>query len=616
MAQRTPPRWLALTLTLLTLAPAPVFGRAGYLDPTFGTGGIATTGTPAVVDAYLTLVLQPDGDVVTAGFANDLFAPPGPALTRRLSDGSLDPTFGTGGMVVTPPVADFDSARRVLLQPDGKMLLVGLTFRSVAPFVYGIVVARYDADGVLDPTFGTGGVVALEDSAAGSFIVADAVLAPDGDVVVTGSFWPVDPEATDDVLLARFTGAGALDATFGVGGVVTTDVGAGDDGAAGVVLEPDGRVVVAGNHTATDGSTADALLARYDAGGVLDASFGMSGLVIADLGSAQDHVWDLLRQPDGKLVVVGAAGPAGDLDVVLARYDAMGVPDAAFGVAGMATLALSDGDDVAPAGLLEADGKLVLVGSVGTAAAGVDLAVARCRRNGALDGSFGTGGVTTVAAGTGFGAWLDVARQPDAGLVTVGLVDRGDAFLDGLVARFGTGSCPPAPRPTCKRPTRAGKSVLQLRDRSPNGGDALKWRWSAGDATGLDDFGDPLGATAYSFCVYDESGPTPALVYEATAPAGGTCGAKPCWKLAGTKGFKRKDPDALSEGLVSHLLKAGEAGKAQAVVKGKGERVGPPGLPLALPLRAQLQAFDAGCFEARYSVAARNAPTFFKAISD
>jgi uncharacterized delta-60 repeat protein len=610
MARRT--RYLVLT-TVLALAPAAAWARAGSLDPSFGTGGVASTPTPAF-DLYSTIAIQPDGRIVAAGLSGDFVGPTGPALVRYLSDGSLDPSFGTGGMVSAPPVPDFDASSRVLVQPDGKLVLVGLTFPSVPPFRYGTVVARYDEDGALDPTFGTGGSVTF-DSSAGSFVASDAALDPDGKLVVAGALWrsrDLDPLATDDVLLIRLTDTGAPDPAFGTGGIVASDPTAGDEGATALVLQPDGDIVIAGSRDPSgDDFSSDFLLARYDSGGTLDPTFGTGGVVVTDLGSPDDAVGDLLRQPDGKLVAVGVGSPADSLDFALARYDAGGTLDPSFGTAGVVITPVTDLTDVTGRALLDPDGKILVGGNAGRTS-GADLVLVSYRPDGGLDGSFGTGGVSLTSLGPAFQGITAVARAADGKLVAAGFFDDAGGGRDAFVARFGPGACTAAPRASCKTPAVAGKSVLKLRDRPLDRSDSLTWSWSKGGATTLADLGDPLTTTAWALCLYDGAG---VLVFEATAPAAGTCGTKPCWR-ATKSGFRRKDRTGAAEGLRAHVLKAGDAGKAKATVRGKGEQLGPPGLPLPLPLRAQLQGSDAACFEATYSQAIRNEPGLFRAKSD
>src|SRR5439155_10672104 len=135
-----------------------------------------------------------------------------------------------------------------------------------------------------------------------------------------------------DFALARYNADGSVDLTFGSGGRVVTDFG-GDDAAFALAVQPDGKIVVAG--VSTGGGSMDFALARYDSDGALDATFGSGGRVVTDLGG-QDEAFALVVQPDGRLVAAGASTAAGnlDLDFALARYNTVGTLDATFGAAG------------------------------------------------------------------------------------------------------------------------------------------------------------------------------------------------------------------------------------------------------------------------------------------
>lgn len=168
----------------------------------------------------------------------------------------------------------------------------------------------------------------------------------------------------------------------------------------------------------------------------------------------------------------------------------------------------------------------------------------------------------------------------------------------------------------CRNPTGAGKAQLALNDSSNPKSDALTWKWTKGEATPLQAFGDPVNQDGYAVCLYEEGGLSPHLVFEAAAAAGGQCGLKPCWKPTGTTGFQYKDSQRLAGGLDQITLKAGADAKAQIAIAAKGISLQLPLLPLALPLRIQLQAANGQCWEAAYSTATKNTAKAFQAKSD
>jgi uncharacterized delta-60 repeat protein/uncharacterized repeat protein (TIGR01451 family) len=178
-------------------------------------------------------------------------------------------------------------------------------------FCPGIATA---ASGDLDPTFGTGGKVTTD--FAGSNAGANGVaLQADGKIVAAGF---ADSGSGSDFALARYNPDGSLDASFGTGGKVTTDFAGGSDSAFGVALQADGKIVAAG--FADSGSRGDFALARYNPDGSLDASFGTGGKVTTDFAGSGDEAFGVALQADGKIVAAGFAGSGSRGDFALARY--------------------------------------------------------------------------------------------------------------------------------------------------------------------------------------------------------------------------------------------------------------------------------------------------------
>lgn len=177
--------------------------------------------------------------------------------------------------------------------------------------------------------------------------------------------------------------------------------------------------------------------------------------------------------------------------------------------------------------------------------------------------------------------------------------------------------CPDAPLAGCRM---AEKGSLVLKDKTPDKGDTLVWRWSKGESTTAADFGDPTAGNDAQLCLYEESGAQPDLVLSATALGGGTCRKKPCWKSLGDKGWKYKDKDGAPNGLRAITLKAGNAGKAKISVVGKRENLPMPDLGvLGTPLRAQLlvgmgaEGDARECFESYLTDLQKNDGTVWKA---
>jgi uncharacterized delta-60 repeat protein len=332
------------------------------LDPTFGTGGIVTTAfgiggwTPHAEGA----LLQPNGDIIAYGAVGSGV---GLALARYTPSGSLDPTFGTGGIVWNTTTR---SVWQAALQANGQIVVVSQT-----------ELVRYNSDGSLDTTFGTNGVVTVPSGFAafsvliqpsnGDILVGggggllaytpngtlDSTFGSGGEASGLGSIWSLALENGDIVAeapnaLARYTASGSLDTTFGSGGIVTTQVG-GDRGS--VLVQPNGQIVALGG-------TGVWTLARYNTDGSLDSTFGSGGIETSTIGGI-DLVRGAALESDGLIAVVGMSEDTGEAE--LGVYNPNGSPDANFGSGGFVTLWRADIPTRFSGGVvIQPDGKLVV----------------------------------------------------------------------------------------------------------------------------------------------------------------------------------------------------------------------------------------------------------------
>ncbi len=274
------------------------------------------------------MVLQPDGKLVAAGttaVTNGDVTTSDFAVVRYRPNGTLDSTFGRGGRVVTDIDNDSsDSASGIVLQPDGKLVVAGTTKTMEGHLAFALV--RYNRNGTLDSGFGNSGKVTM---IIGTEAAASALaLQADGKLVAVG--WALGYSSFgQDVYsfaVARYNSDGSLDGGFGTAGTITTSISYATDVATAVVVQSDGRLVVAGV-THPVGSSQGFALTRYNADGALDATFNSrSGIVTTYFGSDRlDGATAVVEQHDGKLVAAGF-GPSGLLggNFELARY--LGAP--------------------------------------------------------------------------------------------------------------------------------------------------------------------------------------------------------------------------------------------------------------------------------------------------
>jgi uncharacterized delta-60 repeat protein len=313
-------------------------------------------------------------------------------LARFNADGSLDTSFGSGGKVTTDIAGGFlqERARAVAIQPDGKIVVAGES--SLASSDLAVALVRYNSDGSLDATFGSGGI-AFDGMPGRAW---DVEILADGRIVVAGDS-PVENSTQDfgDFLVARFTSSGRLDASFGLGGSVVTDMSSNADLARNLVVQPNGALVVSGEPIGTDPLRRTAV-ARFTADGALDTSFNGSGkLVIAGA-----HVGrGLALQGDGRLVLVGSTvpvqSPQNDFThFAVLRLNADGTFDSSFGTEGLATASITGLTDVAHDVVLQSDGRIVVAGEGNLV--NPNFALARFNTDGTLDTTFDVDGKLMV----------------------------------------------------------------------------------------------------------------------------------------------------------------------------------------------------------------------------
>jgi acyl-homoserine lactone acylase PvdQ len=203
-------------------------------------------------------------------------------------------------------------------------------------------------------------------------------------------------------------------------------------------------------------------------------------------------------------------------------------------------------------------------------------------------------------------------RHVAAGVVSVPAIEWQNRPTFQQVVQLPVGLCGTAPATSCHTPAAARASQLQLRNDSRDTLDRLKWKWTRGHATAIGDFGDPSASTAYDLCIYASAG----LVARETAPAGGTCRGRPCWRKT-SSGFTFTHSDAASRVLQKLTLHAGADGKAKIIARGKGGLLDLPSLPLVgLPLRVQLVNGNGECWEATYSATLQDDSDRLNAKSD
>ena len=355
-------------------------------------------------------------------------------------DGDLDSEFGTDGKVLTDFDHSTDIAKAVAIQADGKLVVVGTTYRDNDFSAEDFALARYNPDGTLDKLFGFGGKVQTDFPGLAA-VASSVIIQPDGKIVVAGGAFPLFTFLGDSKLV-RYNSNGSLDASFGNGGIVTTTFPAGSY-AFDLALQPDGKIIAAGtvfvDFNPGESSNTDFAITRYNPDGTPDAAFGNGGQVSTDFLGLEDDAFSVLIQPDGKIVAVGSANdPATFYDFAAVRYLSDGTVDTTFGVAGKVHTDFGDQNfDRARSAALQGDGRIVAAGFAISQNGGVqNFAVARYNSNGVLDTGFGTGGMTQIDFGNCCQGATKLLLQSNGKIITVGGSSGESSEDDFFLARL------------------------------------------------------------------------------------------------------------------------------------------------------------------------------------
>jgi uncharacterized delta-60 repeat protein len=422
------------------IGPAACGGGGGGSAPPGGGGGSSRLDLACDTDGWLTynyygylgfntddsiraVVVQPDDKIIVGGYARYSASDDDFALARFNADCTLDTTFtssaaGVGHFGGTSN----DQIHALARQADGKIVAVGSTqwTGTTTGSNRNFALARYTSGGVLDTTFGSGGMVVTEVSGcSGVGLCGDeeafaVAIQADGKIVVAGYYSDLVTPLRWYFAVARYNTNGTLDTTFGAGGglfgtgIVRTSI-YGEDTARAIAIQTDGKIVVAGEAMNIAAGTIDFALVRYTSAGALDTTFDTDGKVTTSFGATSGAFAMVLQPTDGKIVVAGDSNG----DTVLARYNSNGTLDTNFGGGDGWTL---DTTLTARAVALQADGKIVLAGRA-VISGDVRFAVARYNADGSLDSGYG---VVTTDFGTLNDRASAVAIQSDGKIIAAG----------------------------------------------------------------------------------------------------------------------------------------------------------------------------------------------------
>jgi uncharacterized delta-60 repeat protein len=400
------------------------YNTDGSLDASFDGDGKLTAQFNANNSIPTDIVVQSDGNFIVVGRSN--WATVDFGAMRFNPNGTLDTTWGAGKINLDLFNNTDDEGRAVARQADGKLIVVG---RYLNGPNFAIAVARYNANGTIDTTFGSSGKTTTQINSTYPQAVA---LQTDGKIVVAGYNYT---GSGSDFLLVRYNTNGTLDTAFDGDGLAILNVTV-NDRIYGMALQPDGKIVAVG---ALENATDDFVVLRYNTDGTLDTSFDGDGRVSTGIAST-DLANCVAIQPDGKILAAGLASPSAN-DFAIARYNANGSLDTSFDGDGIAVAAIGSGTDVIHAMALQPDGKIVVAGRANGGVSADDFALARYNANGSLDTSFDVDGKLTTSFSNSNDRAFGLAIQPDGKILASGHAYNGHTD-DFAFARYNADGSP------------------------------------------------------------------------------------------------------------------------------------------------------------------------------
>ena len=413
---------------LMTLTTSS-YAKPGDLDTSFGNNGRVTTDFGSYGKAY-GMAIQRDGKMVLTGYSNDNYANYF-ATARYNSDGTLDSSFGGGGIVTTffGSGGFDDRAKSVAIQNDGKIVVAGYSLIMDNTHISNLAIVRYNSDGSLDSSFGGGGKVETDigyDGGAHSVAIQN-----DGKIVAVGDSYD---GKNWYYAIVRYNSDGSLDNTFGSGGKVITAIGSKNDHAESVAIQNYGKIVAAG-YSYSSSSKWDFAIVRYHSDGTLDSTFSNDGKVTTDIGSDWDRAYSVAIQNDGKIVAAGYNNNSGNYDFTIVRYNSNGSLDNTFSDDGIVMTAIGSSYEEAYSVAIQNNGKIVAAGRSKNSG-NDDFAVVRYNSDGSLDNTFGSDGKVTTDTGSNGDRAHSVAIQKDGKIMVAGYNKYGSGNSDFALVRY------------------------------------------------------------------------------------------------------------------------------------------------------------------------------------
>jgi uncharacterized delta-60 repeat protein len=359
------------------------------------------------------------------------------ASAAQAQFGTFDNTFGAGGIMIKNVVTGREGGSLIALEPGGKLLVAGYARQQAND---NFCVSRYNANGTVEDTsFGDNGVVFFDYQGMDDQATGLVVL-PDGKILLCGI---VRNSEGIDLGIIRLNYDGGMDTTFGEGGAQIIDVDSlRDDQFFDMDVQPDGKIVVVGLNMVI--GDRESVVIRLNPDGSFDNTFDGDGKIRLDFGSEDSEFRDVIIQPDGKILCIGVVGVASTIgDFLLVRFDSTGIFDQTFGDNGVFRLDVSGYADYADKGILMANGKILISGKC-TDVNNANFALVKLNADGSLDTTFGTDGIVSTDLGGSSDYAYSMVEQPDGKIIQCGATNTDIAIVrysavGSLDSSFGVG---------------------------------------------------------------------------------------------------------------------------------------------------------------------------------
>ena len=401
---------------------------AGSLDPSFGVGGKVVTSIGTGIDKAYGVAIQSDGKIVVAGYSTSSLTDKDFTVCRYLSNGNLDSLFGTNGIVTTDlQLGSADIAFGLAIQSDNKIVLAGSSDNGSNK--NGALI-RYLSTGVVDSTFGTNGIVITDfENNQQDEIKAIKINQLTGHIIVGGS--SIISSSIGKPVVARYLQNGQLDVTFNSTGIKTLWVAINDQNrifsVEDLVVLPNGKITATGwRKNVSTSISSEYWACRILNSGSMDNSFSADGVISYSDGTGSSYGYGLLLNANQDLIIAGTRSYNGIYTFKYLKINQDGtIPGTSI------SYAIAGGIEIANAIAETTSGQYILAGSMGSTTT-ANFGLIRLNAAAALDASFGTSGVVQTAFGTNtVNQCFDVAIQTDNKIVAIGFTGS-----DFAIARY------------------------------------------------------------------------------------------------------------------------------------------------------------------------------------